>query len=327
MSQKRNWKLTAKEQAIFNNLWSQVVSIFNYTNHQQGYRGTERYRNGLRAFCKHLDIKYRSKNFRNLQDKHLINFIEESIAAGVDISTLKTDLSAIIKLHKLIPKTRYKLTVGNDLLGVEKRTKKQIDRAWTANEYHTAINLALLMNRNDVVWSVKLARNCGVRLEECTALTKIQLKEALNQDFLSLKNTKNGILRDIPLDQNARMVISYILKEAATERIFVYHGRNHQQAKKSIQNWIINNRSKVTEQSGPEHGRLDHHKNDTILRTKLTYHGLRHSFARERYGEFISKGFSSQTSRKLVAEQLGHGRDDVTLIYLGPDAGDDINTE
>ena len=327
MSQKRNWKLTAKEQAIFNNLWSQVVSIFNYTNHQQGYRGTERYRNGLRAFCKHLDIKYRSKNFRNLQDKHLISFIEESIAAGVDISTLKTDLSAIIKLHKLIPKTRYKLTVGNDLLGVEKRTKKQIDRAWTANEYHTAINLALLMNRNDVVWSVKLARNCGVRLEECTALTKIQLKEALNQDFLSLKNTKNGILRDIPLDQNARMVISYILKEAATERIFVYHGRNHQQAKKSIQNWIINNRSKVTEQSGPEHGRLDHHKNDTILRTKLTYHGLRHSFARERYGEFISKGFSSQTSRKLVAEQLGHGRDDVTLIYLGPDAGDDINTE
>ena len=47
MSQKRNWKLTAKEQAIFNNLWSQVVSIFNYTNHQQGYRGIERYRNGL----------------------------------------------------------------------------------------------------------------------------------------------------------------------------------------------------------------------------------------------------------------------------------------
>ncbi|WP_157256093.1 hypothetical protein [Bacillus timonensis] len=46
MSQKRNWKLTAKEQAFFNNLWNQIIAIFNYTNHQQGYRGTERYRNG-----------------------------------------------------------------------------------------------------------------------------------------------------------------------------------------------------------------------------------------------------------------------------------------
>ncbi len=327
MSQKRIWELSTKEQAIFNNLWSQVVSIFNYTNHQQGYRGTERYRNGLRAFCKHLAIKYRSKNFRNLQDKHLISFIEESIAAGVDISTLKTDLSAIRKLHKLIPKTRYKLTVGNDLLGVEKRTKKQIDRAWSEKEYHIAINLAQIMNRNEIVWSLKLARNCGVRLEECTALTKIQLKEALNQDFLSLKNTKNGILRDIPLDQNARMVISYILKEASTERIFVYHGRNHQQAKKSIQNWIINNRSKFSEQIDLERGQLDRHKNDTILRTKLTYHGLRHSFARVRYQEFISKGFSLQTARKLVAEQLGHGRDDITLIYLGRDTDTNIETK
>lgn len=185
------------------------------------------------------------------------------------------------------------------------------------------------MNRNDVVWSLKLARNCGVRLEECTALTKIQLKDALNQDFLSLKNTKNGILRDIPLNQNASMVISYILKEASTERIFVYHGRNHQQAKKSIQNWIINNRSKLTELTGPEHCQFDCHKNDTILRTKLTYHGLRHSFARDRYREFISKGFSRQTSRKLVAEQLGHGRDDVTLIYLGPvsDNDNDIDND
>lgn len=179
------------------------------------------------------------------------------------------------------------------------------------------------MNRNDVVWSLKLARTCGVRLEECTALTKIQLKKALNQDFLSLRNTKNGILRDISLEHDARLILSSILKEASTERIFVYHGRNHQQAKKSIQNWIINNRSKFTEYSGQEQGQLDCHENDTILRTKLTYHGLRHTFARERYLEFISKGFSRHTSRKLVAKQLGHGRADVTRIYLGSDCDTD----
>jgi integrase/recombinase XerD len=167
-------------------------------------------------------------------------------------------------------------------LGVEKRTKKQIDRAWTEKEYNAAINLALLMNRNDVVWSLNLAWTCGVRLEECTALTRTQLKEALVQGFLSLRNTKNGILRDISLDSEARMIISNILKEASYERIFVSHGRNHMQAKKSIQNWIINNRSKFTEQNDPVQVQLDSN-NDYIVQSKLTYHGLRHSFARERY--------------------------------------------
>lgn len=207
-------------------------------------------------------------------------------------------------------------------MGVKKRTKKQIDRAWTEKEYNVAINLALLMNRNNVVWSLNLAWTCGVRLEECTALTRTQLREALAQGFLSLRNTKNGILRDIPLDSEAKLIISNILKDTSYERVFVHHGRNHMQAKKSIQNWIINNRSKFTEQSDPVQGNLDSNNNYTV-QSKLTYHGLRHSFARERYHEFISKGFSRQASRKLVAEQFGHGRDDVTRIYLGPKSDPD----
>jgi integrase/recombinase XerD len=207
-------------------------------------------------------------------------------------------------------------------LGVKKRTKKKNDRAWTEKEYNVAINLALLMNRDDVVWSLNLAWTCGVRLEECTALTRTQLREALAQGFLSLRNTKNGILRDIPLDSDAKLIISNILKEALYERVFVHHGRNHMQAKKSIQNWIINNRSKFTEESEPVQGQLDCN-NDYIVQPKLSYHGLRHSFARERYQEFIGNGFSRQTSRKLVAEQLGHGRDDVTRIYLGPNSDPD----
>jgi len=176
------------------------------------------------------------------------------------------------------------------------------------------------MNRQDVVWAILLARRCGVRLEEGTALTKTQIKEALAQGFLSLTNTKNSILRDITLDSEAKKVIAKILKESASERVFVFHGRNHQQAKKSIQNWITNNRSKFADHSSPKLDQFDCNNNSFVVRTNLTYHGLRHSFAREKYREFISKGFSRQTSRKLVAEQLGHGRDYVTLIYLGPDS-------
>lgn len=319
MTRKRDWKLTKKEEAIYNNLWHQTTKILDFKNHQQGYRGIERYQYGVKVFCMHLAKEYRSRNFRNLQDKHLESFIDVSLEAGIDVVTLKTDLSAIRKIHNLTPKTRYKLSNENDLLGVEKRAKKEIDRAWAENEWEKAIKVAEYLNRQDVVWALLLARRCGVRLEEGTALTKTQLKEALAQGFLSLTNTKNSILRDITLDSEAKKVIGKILMESASERIFIYHGRNHQQAKKSIQNWITNNRSKFEVHSISEQNQLDCNNNSFVLRSNLTYHGLRHSFAREKYREFISKGFSRQTSRKLVAEQLGHGRDYVTLIYLGPD--------
>jgi integrase/recombinase XerD len=251
-----------------------------------------------------------------LQDKHLLSFINESIGADIDVRTLKTDLAAIRKLHKLTKKTRYNLTVNNDQLGVEKRVKKKADRAWTDGEYNNAINLALSMNRNDVVWSLKLAMNCGVRLEECTALTKSQLKGTLDKGFLSLRNTKNGILRDIPLDKDAKIDILCILKEIPSERerIFVYHGRNHQQAKKSIQNWIMNNRAKFKDPLHLQSHITDNEKYE--VKAELTFHGLRHSFARRKYKEFLAMGFKQQKARKCVAEILGHGRDDVTLIYL-----------
>jgi integrase/recombinase XerD len=48
-----------------------------------------------------------------------------------------------------------------------------------------------------------------------------------------------------------------------------------------------------------------------------TFHGLRHAYAREQYHERIDKGMSAREARQEVAELLGHGRDDVTRVYLG----------
>ncbi|WP_078427519.1 site-specific integrase [Alkalihalobacterium alkalinitrilicum] len=142
MTRKREWTLTKKEEKIFKNLWNQVIAIFDFRSHQQGKRGIERYREALRAFCIHLAIYYHSSNFRNIQDKHLISFIEESKSSRVSVTTLKTDLAAIRKLHTLTRKTRYKLTVNNEVLGVEDRKKQIVDRAWTDTELENAITVA-----------------------------------------------------------------------------------------------------------------------------------------------------------------------------------------
>ena len=46
-------------------------------------------------------------------------------------------------------------------------------------------------------------------------------------------------------------------------------------------------------------------------------HGLRHSYARWQYEKGLESGMSAKEARLFVAEQLGHGRDDVTRVYLG----------
>ena len=52
---------------------------------------------------------------------------------------------------------------------------------------------------------------------------------------------------------------------------------------------------------------------------KITFHGLRHTYAHEKYDEFIKDGKTDFEARKRVAKLLGHHRDDVTRIYLAGD--------
>jgi len=48
----------------------------------------------------------------------------------------------------------------------------------------------------------------------------------------------------------------------------------------------------------------------------MTFHGLRHTYAAEKYQGFIDTGVTPFGARKAVSKLLGHGRDDVTNIYL-----------
>ena len=48
----------------------------------------------------------------------------------------------------------------------------------------------------------------------------------------------------------------------------------------------------------------------------LTFHGLRHTYAAEKYRQLITDGFSELDAHLTVSKLLGHERTDVTNIYL-----------
>ena len=316
---KRDWEMTQRQQNVYNNLWQQAHKTFDWRTHHQGKRGTERYRNGVKAFCKHLAIQYSSKNFKNISDKHLESFVRASQEAGVSASTIKTDLSAIRKLHSMLPKTRNKLSTDNKILGAEKRKIVGVDRAWKDSEALKASNLANSMGRNDVDWAIRCARTLGLRIEETTALTKSQIREALtNGRIIYLTNTKGGIARDVPLNNGAKRVLREMLAKSNQERVFTGHGRTHKQVIKSIENWVQNHRGIFTEKEIREDSKeYAQQLGIDDQRPNLTMHGLRHSYARWQYEKGLESGMSAKEARLFVAEQLGHGRDDVTRVYLG----------
>lgn len=313
---KRDWKLNEKEKNIFENLWRQAHKVFHWKTHHQGKRGTARYRDGVRAFCKHLAIHYQSKNFKNISEKHLKSFVEESIRAGVSPATIKTDLAAVRKLHSLLPKTRYKLSRDNGKLRAEKRQTVGVDRAWRNSEALRASNLAKSMGRKDVDWAIRCARTMGLRIEEVTALTRSQIREALTNGYIHLTITKGGIPRDVPLNPGAERVLREMLTENEQEKIFIRHGRTHKQAMKSIQNWIGNHRELFAENEHTQDTEYIKKMGINEERKNLSFHGLRHSYARWQYEKSIKIGMTEKEARQYVAEQLGHGRDEITRIYL-----------
>jgi hypothetical protein len=106
----------------------------------------------------------------------------------------------------MISDARYHLSENHELNYTEQRKTRGVDRAWRESEVKHAVELAHSMSRYDVKCSIQLARTYGLLIEEVTALTRTQLRNALDKDYLALKTTKGGIPRDIPLTSNARNV-------------------------------------------------------------------------------------------------------------------------
>lgn len=56
----------------------------------------------------------------------------------------------------------------------------------------------------------------------------------------------------------------------------------------------------------------------------MTFHGLRHTYAAEKYRELVANGMSELDAHFTVSRLLGHERADVTNIYLASVKKEDL---
>lgn len=295
-------KLTEKEENIYNNLKNQVDSIYKHI--RNGSYGTRRrYYAAMLRFLRFLATEYRLENIRNIGPKHLIGYVEYIESMDLSERTIKTDLSAIRWFHDFVPRAKYMLP-DNDHLGVElpKHVFQAEDRTWSDKEYADMCQIAISEGIKAYANAITLARFAGLRIHEVFRIDAATAHAALKSGNLFVKG-KNGKDRIVPASEECLEALADQLSVTDRgEKLFVGHGEDTDRAINRLQIYLWRHRDEVRDPNNP---------------IKLTFHGLRHTYAAEQYRTLREQGVSLLDAYLHVSKLLGHNRGGVTRVYTG----------
>lgn len=312
---------------IKSNLERQIKSIHKNTR-ENSYGTRDRYLEATKRFCDFLANEFRLQKFANVQEKHLIRYVEQLKKTGASPSTIQTDLSGIRFFHQ---RSNSKHTLPeNSKLNLEKRSLGREDRSWTKQEIQQAREMAQEAGRHDVRLAISFAEKFGARIEGVCTVTVKDLKDALLVTNEVRLIEKGGKERFVPVVNNEqRQLLKDCIAHAETKGRsgqvpFLSDSRKHgvRNQKASIQNWIVNHRDKFIDNSRAHVSRWQSVTQQ--LRTqfglkprsgKITFHGLRHTYCQNRIEELERQGFSKKTIDLQVSREMGHHRADVTRLY------------
>lgn len=291
--------MTIQNEGLYQTLLAQLQKLARHNRHGS-FKTRERYYNACKRFCAFLADHFRLEKLSNLSEKHLVAYVEELHRRGCAPAYIKTELSAIRLYHDLIPNPRYMLP-GNDSLNLERRRYGQVDRTWSADEVDRILELCRATDNHSYAACILLARYAGLRIHETMRMDTATARAAVKTGTLTIKG-KGGKVREVPIPPIIQRELQHFLAITPTgHKLFVSDVMDTHQAHKNLQQFIHRHREAVQ---------------DSDSSRPMTYHGLRHTWAVERYEELIQKGLADSDARKKVSQWLGHERESVTKIYL-----------
>lgn len=281
------------------NLITQVDKLHRH-NRQGSFQTRSRYYEAMQRFCRFLAEAFRVERLANIAPKHIYAYVTYLQGQAKSASTIKTDLSAIRFYHDLIPRPRYRLPANCDLL-LQRRTFGAVDRTWSEAEFSRMLACATRAGREDYVSILYLGRLAGLRIHECFRIDTATASKAIREHAIIIKG-KGGLVRTVPISRHLENHLQFHLSQTSRgSKLFVPKGKQTHEAIKELQAFIWIHRTIAQD---PDSTR------------PMTFHGLRHTYAAEQYLNLIRAGRTPYEARKAVSKLLGHGRDDVTKIYL-----------
>jgi len=285
----------------YTNLLAQAEKLYRH-NRQGSFQTKGRYYEAFKRFLRFVAEEYRLEKLQNLSGKHMYSYFVHLKAKGLAVSTIKTEASAIRFWHDQIPNAKHKLP-SNVNLSLERRRFGGVDRTWSDTEYNNIILECFGAQRLDYEACLVIARYAGLRIHEVMRIDTAIARDALKTGEINTRG-KGGLRRRVPINEQIQIELeSFLTCTKPGQKLFVPEGRETHLVIKEFQHFIREHRKKIPT---PDSGRT----------AKLTFHGLRHTYAAEQYTRLRKAGLSELDARKKVAKLLGHGRDDVTRIYL-----------
>lgn len=307
-------------------IMAQMEKVYRHTR-ANSFGTRARYESSCRNFVGFLNEEFKMKNLRNLQDKHVVAYIQQRQTEGVAPKTLKNDLGAIRYMHDMIPNVKHELSDNKGLKNtfsilLEKTPAVKGDRAWTEREYNDMQQFVRQRAEDDgrgtetaadVRNVMQLARTMGLRVTEAVAMSRSQVEQALRSGVYQVKNeAKNGKWRQVPLSAQGRHVMeSRIQNVPRGDRLFIRPGEKTHAAVNRVEKFLQNNRLQFETIEGRESRMYQGISN------ALTYHGLRYNYVQDRVRQEMEKGYSKLQAAAIVTKEVGHERVDVVDVYLG----------
>lgn len=278
----------------------------------------ERYEDAEYRFCKWLGENTEIKNLKNVSAKHIYPYIESFFDRECFNSYIRTEMSAIRHYHSLTHSKN--ILPSNKDLGISEKNDYEFDRAFLPKEFDDMIKVARSMNRYDVVIQSYLSRYFGLRFEEAATLRLYQLEDAIRYKQLNVKNTKGGLVRDIPVDRPIQEkilneIVAYLRANGKKSKDYLIcdsHKHSVKKEKASLQNWRSNHSNKFVD---PD--RRKYVKPDCKKRIKRpSWHGLRHLYFQENRRRLIAEGGMTESQvENEMSERMGHHRNDIKKFY------------
>ena len=291
-----------KNVGIYDSLVAQLDKLARH-NRQGSYRTKERYYEACKRFCAYLAEEYHLQKFSNISGKHLVSYVLYMQDRGMSASTVKTDLAAIRFFHDKTEKPKYRLPDNSELgITLKQRLFGGVDRTWTDTEFRRLLVIAAEEGREDYILALHLARLVGLRLHECFRIDTATAEKALRENAITIKG-KGGKVRTVPIEDD-RIITLLRNRLAVTRRghkLIVPDDVQTDIAMNQLEQFIHDRRPYFLDEG------------DTRL---LSFHGLRHTYAAEKYRQLTEDGMGPLDAHFAVSRLLGHERPDVTDIYL-----------
>ncbi len=292
-----------QNEGIYHALLAQLDKLDRH-NRQDSYKTRQRYYEAMQRFCKFLADTFRLQKLANISGKHLTAYVHHLQESGKSASTIKTELAAIRFWHDKLGEAKYKLPSNGG--------SSQIRRRWSAESFRGLTGTGRRSSsRPSWRFAGKLAGltmqilprspfYVGLRIHEVCRLDTAAVEAWERTGLLTVKG-KGGRVRSVPVEAGAA-------KQALRDRKAAVQ-RGH---KLFVPDDVATDAYIHAFQAFLREHRPDQGTNPR----PLTHHGMRHSYAARQYGKRVDSGATEYRAKLDVSHLLGHGRADVTNVYL-----------